>query len=242
MIPIKLSVRNFMPYRDNVPPLDFTGIHTASISGDNGNGKSALIDAITWALWGKTRAKSDDDLIHMGENEMEVEFDFAIGDQAYRVIRKRTKPKSRRGQGQSSLEFQAAAGNGFKPITGNSIRETEQKIRDTLKMDYETFVNSAFLRQGHADEFTQQPPVKRKEVLANILGLNLYDELEDRARELARQQETEKSFTENAIKELKSELERKPEYEAELEQAQTELVKIDTALRERETGLNELRQ
>ena len=50
MIPVKLTLRNFMCYRDNVPPLYFDGIHTACISGDNGNGKSALIDAIPWAL------------------------------------------------------------------------------------------------------------------------------------------------------------------------------------------------
>ncbi len=87
MIPVKLVVRNFMPYRDNVPPLNFVGIHTASICGDNGNGKSALIDAVTWALWGKTRAKSDDDLIHSGQTEMAVEFDFAVGQQIYRVLR-----------------------------------------------------------------------------------------------------------------------------------------------------------
>ena len=79
MIPVKLAIRNFMPYRDNVPPLQFTGIHTASIWGNNGNGKSALIDAMTWALWGRTRAKSDDDLIHLGQTEMEIEFDFAVG-------------------------------------------------------------------------------------------------------------------------------------------------------------------
>jgi len=66
MIPIKLTVRNFMCYRDNVPPLLFDGIHTACICGDNGNGKSALIDAMTWALWGRTRAKSDDDLVKCG--------------------------------------------------------------------------------------------------------------------------------------------------------------------------------
>ncbi len=231
-----------MPYRNNVQPIDFTGIHVASISGDNGNGKSALIDAVTWALWGKTRAKSDDELIHMGENDMEVEFDFAVGDQAYRVIRKRTRPKSRRGQGQSSLEFQAATGNGFRPITGNSIRETEQKIRDTLQMDYETFVNSAFLRQGHADEFTRQPPVKRKEVLANILGLALYDDLENQARELARRQETEKALAANAIRDIRNELEWKPEYEAELVQAEAELQKIEAVLKEQEIRVNELRQ
>jgi len=68
-----------MPYRENVPTLDFTGIHLVSICGDNGNGKSAIIDAMTWALWGETRAKRDDDLIHQNANDMEVEFEFAIG-------------------------------------------------------------------------------------------------------------------------------------------------------------------
>ncbi|KPJ48763.1 MAG: hypothetical protein AMJ38_04560 [Dehalococcoidia bacterium DG_22] len=53
MIPARLSMRNFLCYRDNVPPLDFSGIHVACLSGDNGHGKSALLDAITWALWGK---------------------------------------------------------------------------------------------------------------------------------------------------------------------------------------------
>ncbi|MFC2038785.1 AAA family ATPase [Chloroflexota bacterium] len=242
MIPIKLSLRNFMPYSDNVKPLDFRGIHTASIWGDNGNGKSAIIDAMTWALWGKTRARSDDDLIHQGKNEMEVEFDFSVSDQEYRVIRKRARAKSQRGQGQSSLEFQVALENGYRPLTGTSIRETEQKIRDTLHMDYDTFSNSAFLRQGHADEFTRQPPVKRKEVLANILGLELYDDLEARARDHARQREGQRNAAEIAIRDLKADLERKPEYEEELERAQMELAQLESLLKEKEAGLNDMRQ
>jgi len=72
-------MRNFMCYRDNVPPLDFTGIHLACLSGENGAGKSAIIDAMTWALWGKARAKSVDDLIYANQPEMEVEFDFSVG-------------------------------------------------------------------------------------------------------------------------------------------------------------------
>ncbi|MFC2010300.1 AAA family ATPase [Chloroflexota bacterium] len=244
MIPIKLAVRNFMPYRDDVPPLYFTDIHTASIWGENGNGKSALIDAITWALWGKTRAKSDDDLIHADDkvNEMEVEFDFAVGQQTYRVIRRHARPKGRRASGQSSLDLLIASDGNFKLISGNSIRETEKKIIDTLHMDYDTFINSAFLRQGHADEFTQQPPAKRKEVLANILGLSVYDELEEQAKEFARQQETEKTLAESAIRDIADELAQRPAYEAELEQAQGELLRVEKVLKERETKLNELRQ
>jgi len=242
MIPIRLALRNFMPYRENVPPLDFTGIHTASIWGENGNGKSALIDAITWALWGKTRAKSDDDLIHLGQSETEVEFDFAVEKQTYRIIRKRARPKRRRASGRTILEFQIASGDGFRSITGNSVTQTEQEIIKVLHMDYPTFINSAFLRQGHADEFTQQPPVKRKEVLASILGLSRYDELEEQAKELARQQEMEKVSAESAIRDIREELAQKPIYEAELKRAQSELSQIEAVLKERETRLNELRQ
>src|SRR3990170_4849371 len=149
MIPIKLTVRNFMPYRDNVPPLDFTGIHTASICGANGSGKSALIDAITWALWGQTRAgaRNHDDLIHSRENEMQVEFDFKVGEQLYRVIRRHSRPRRRQASGQSSLDLLTLQlKDGFKPITGDNIRQTERKISEILRMDYETFVNSAYIR------------------------------------------------------------------------------------------------
>jgi len=243
VIPIKLSLRNFMCYRDNVPPLPFDGIHTACISGDNGNGKSTLIDAITWALWGKARAKSDDDLVHLGQAEMEVEFDFAVGEQPYRIIRKHSKPKKRGRSGQTILEFQIATGDdGFRSITGNTKDETQKKITDVLHMDYQTFINSAFLMQGHADEFTIKRPVERKEVLASILGLSVYDELEEQAKELAKQQEWGKAQLENAIKDILDELVQKPAYEADFDQAQQELSRLEKTIKEHEVRLNSLRQ
>ncbi|MBN2077207.1 MAG: SMC family ATPase [Dehalococcoidales bacterium] len=242
MIPVKLSLRNFMPYRDNVPQLYFNDIHTASIWGDNGNGKSSLIDAITWALWGKTRAKSDDDIIHLGQDETEVEFDFMVGDNLYRVIRKHARPKRRRASGQSLLEFQVSSDNGFRSISGNTMTQTQQEIIDVLHMDYSTFVNSAYLRQGHADEFTQQQPVKRKEVLSSILGLSRYDTLEDQAKERARKQEMKRILAENAIRDIGEELTHKPEYEAELNKEQAELSEIDNTVFEKEKRLSELRQ
>jgi exonuclease SbcC len=242
MIPVKLKMRNFMPYRDNVPPLSFAGIHTACISGDNGNGKSALIDAMTWALWGKTRARNDDDLIHQGQTEMEVEFDFAVAEQSYRIIRKHAKPKSRGRSGQTILEFQIASRDGFRTISGDSITQTQQKIIDVLHMDYETFKNSAYLRQGHADEFTLKKATERKQVLADILGLTFYDKLEEQAKELAKQQEMERTQLESAIQEISDELAQKPAYEAEFEKAQSELSNIEKIIKERESRLNSLRQ
>jgi exonuclease SbcC len=242
MIPVSLKLRNFMCYRDNVPPLEFDGIHLACLAGDNGNGKSAIIDAITWALWGKARAASDDDLINTTRNEMEVEFDFTVADQLYRIVRKRTRPKKRGSPGQPSLELQISRGNGFLPITGNTISQTQQKLIDILHMDYDTFINSAYLRQGHADEFTRQPAAKRKDILGNILGLAIYDELEERAKDMSRGQETERLQLESSIESIDEELARRPDYEAELEQAQTELDAVEKTADEQEAGLNTLRQ
>ena len=231
-----------MCYRDNVPPLSFDGIHTACISGDNGSGKSALIDAMTWALWGQTRAKTDDELIHLGQTEMEVEFDFTVGEQEYRVIRKHAKPKRRQASGQSSLDLFVASGDGFKVISGDGIRQTEQKIRDTLHMDYDTFINSALLLQGRADEFTVANPAKRKQVLADILGLSVYDELEGRAKELTKQQETEKEQLNSTIQDISDELAQKPTSQAEFEVAQSELSRLEVIIKEQEFRLDSLRR
>ena len=242
MIPVRLKMRNFMCYRENVPPLNFEGIHIACLSGDNGNGKSALIDAMTWALWGKARAGSDDDLVHAGQPDMEVEFDFAVEQQSYRIIRKRSRPKKQGSAGQSLLEFQIASNGDFRSITGNSLTQTQQKITDVLHMDYDTFVNSAFLRQGHADEFTIKRPAERKQVLANILGLSFYDRLEEQARLLARQQEAEKAHLESVLQEISDELANKPAYEAEFEEAQRVLGGIEKLMAETDARLSELRR
>ena len=64
MIPVQLTLKNFLSYFNAT--LDFSGLHTACICGSNGSGKSSLLEAITWAIWGESRAASEDDVIHSG--------------------------------------------------------------------------------------------------------------------------------------------------------------------------------
>jgi exonuclease SbcC len=241
MVPIKLALRNFMCYRDNVPPLYFEGFHVACVCGDNGHGKSALLDAITWALWGEARAKSDDDLIHLGQSEMDVEFEFSVGQNRYRVLRKRTKGGLKRA-GQSLLELQIATSDGFATLTGNTIRETEKKITDILRMDYQTFINSALLLQGRASEFSMKKPGERKEVLANILGLSLYDKLEKLAKDYTKEREIFHQRLSSDIARIEQELSQKPNYEAELQGAQAAISMLGTEVEKQELALTALRQ
>ncbi len=183
MIPSKLTLANFTSYSNSVPTLDFTKFQLAAISGQNGAGKSSLLDAITWCLWGVSRlGDSSDQLVRLGQQNMEVEFSFELDGHIYTVKRKRALKSG----GTSSLEFfsgSSANGETMHNLTEGTIKATQQKIIDTLHLSYETFVNSAFLRQGHADEFTTKGPMDRKRILADILGLAHYDLLEEKAKE-----------------------------------------------------------
>jgi exonuclease SbcC len=240
MIPMRIALRNFMCYLEG--ELSFEGLHVACLCGDNGNGKSALLDAITWALWGKARAKSDDELIYLGRTEMGVEFEFAVmqeGRQRYRVLRKRSKPKLR-GAGKTLLELQQATDQGYRSISGNNVRETQREIEKILRIDYDTFINSAFLLQGRADEFTKKEPYRRKEILADILGLSRYDELEDRSKNYARQKDRAKRDLEIAIDNIDAELENKAEYQTQLREVGKAIAEVEKERSEWEKKVNAL--
>jgi exonuclease SbcC len=224
MIPQKLSLANFMCYRQ--AELDFAGIRVACLAGANGAGKSALLDAITWALWGKARARRDDELIHLGEDEMSVEFTFDLGEQTYRVLRQRKAGK----RGSSLLDFQVSDDRKWRSIAESTIRDTQAKIERVLRLDYDTFVNSAFLRQGRADEFTVKTPAERKRVLGDILGLDRWAEYEERVKIRQRAIESELGAIELRLEEIESELARRPEYEAVLEEAKRTVEALGAAL------------
>jgi exonuclease SbcC len=239
MIPVKLSMRNFMCYGDQVSSLDFSGIHLACLAGDNGHGKSAIIDAITWALWGKARAPRDDQLIHLGARDMEVDFEFLLGDDHYRVLRQRQRNGAK---GHTTLEFQILDDEQFRSLTGNSTRQTQAAITKTLHMDYETFINSACLLQGRADEFTSHPPAERKRILGEILDLSHYDRLEERAKGRAREAEVRLREIMATLSEMERELALKPEYEQGQQSAEELSSRLVRDLRTEETKLRELRE
>ena len=94
MIPIKLKLKNFLCYGENVPTLDFQGMHLACLCGRNGHGKTAILEAITWSLWGKGRGQTQQEFVHIGQKSMSVELEFQCRDEAYRVSRTFSKSPS----------------------------------------------------------------------------------------------------------------------------------------------------
>lgn len=239
MIPIRLELKNFLPYR--VPDaLRFDGIALACLTGSNGAGKSSILDSITWALWGYARAKRDDDLIHQGQTEMQVQFDFEQDGVLYRVIRKRVK-RAKTGQTELTLLAHDPKEERWSLISEPSVRETEKRISAILHLTYETFIHSAFLQQGRADSFTTQTPADRKRILGEILGLSQWTMYEERTKDRLRKVDAEIDFHQRTITEITRELAARPGLLADQKQAEGLLADAQEALRLAQERLDAVR-
>jgi len=87
----------------------------------------------------------------------------------------------------------------WRSLTSGSMRETQSSICNLLRMNFETFVNSVYLRQGKADEFTTRSPSDRKQVLAEILGLSYFDRLQEKSKEKAKELRTRSDYLEASL-------------------------------------------
>ncbi len=236
MIPVRLEVKNFLAYR-SPDPVQFDGIHLACLTGPNGAGKSSLLDAMTWALWGRARGKRDDDLVHIGQSDMYVQLDFAQEGMFYRVIRKR----SRRQRGVGSLDLLTLLEDGqWNTISEPAIRDTQDKINRLLRLDYETFVHSAFLQQGKADAFTTKPPHQRKQILSDILGLEQWTVYEDTAKDILKQITGEINVIDMRVREIDAELAREPQLQTALAEAEQAQAEAEAAWKAAEAALAEV--
>lgn len=223
MIPKKLSLSGFLSYRDRVE-IDFTAFDLACISGQNGAGKSSLLDAITWALFGQAR-KRDESLInaHPEVKGAEVSFEFEYEGNTYRV--QRTLPRGKT----TFLEFhilQHEAGDQqrvWKQLTERTMRDTQTRIESILRMDYETFINASFFLQGKADQFTQQRPGDRKRILGSILGLDIWEQYQKKAADLRKSLEMQIQALDARLQDIGAELDEEVSRKAHLTELSNQL-------------------
>jgi len=227
MIPHKLQLKNFLSYGDEIQTIDFSPYQLICLSGKNGHGKSALLDAITWALWGSARktsgtSKADQGLLRLGQTHMMVIFDFEINNTMYRVKREFALTH---GKPYANLEFGVLdiATDSMHALTDKKIRSTQDRIDEVLHLNFDSFCNSAFLRQGQANEFSKKSPKERKEVFATILGLNQYEELRKRAMEKAKEATDQEKTLEALQERLTHDLTQKDELEKNITQLAEQL-------------------
>jgi exonuclease SbcC len=234
MIPIKLRLSGFLSYHDPVE-LDFTPFDLACISGSNGAGKSSLLDAITWSLFGQAR-KRDESVVNLQSDAAEIAFVFSYEENTYRVQR-----SLHRGKG-TVMEFQVMDSDSWRPLTERTLRETQARIEQVLRLDYDTFVNAAFFLQGKADQFAQQTASKRKDILGSILGLEAWEAYRLRTAERRRGLEDEVRTIDGRITEIDNELAEEQSRKAYLAELESELKGLAAARKTQETALESIKK
>jgi exonuclease SbcC len=156
--------------------IDLAGIRAACIQGDNGAGKSGLLDGILYALFGQTSRGTGDSLVNIGETEMSAIFDFIQAGKCYRASRKRVST----GRGRSDMALGIYNGDGPSSLeviaTGDAVTGCVMRV---LGRDYKTFTASSFLLQGQQEKIILATPKERFQIVFNILGLDRYSKYKE---------------------------------------------------------------
>ena len=159
-------------------------------------------------------AKADEGLLRLGHSYMLVALDFTSNGEQYRVRREFTLEG---GKAQTHVDFGIVTQTGvFKALTEKTIRSTQATINQIVGLDYDSFINSVFLRQGQSNEFSKKSPKERKDILATILGLDHYEELRKRALEKIRITLVDKEVMMLLYERLQQEISKKITVEQEL--------------------------
>lgn len=225
MVPVKLEITNFMSYQGH-HELDFTGFKTASIVGTNGSGKSAILDAITWVLFGKSRITKDaerkdnvrerNDVINCYSSFCQVSLEFELEGKRYFVNRRIDRGKS--GQG---LQFKLLTDAGEIDLHGKGASDAE--IEKELGVSFKVFLTSSFITQGDSSRFMEASPRERREILAEILELDVYERCLEQASEMSKETKKNKEILEDKQKILTEAALLEPDIKRKLELANVEL-------------------
>ncbi len=223
MIFTKLTLNNFKSHENTVIKFN-KGISV--IVGENGAGKSTILEAISFALFKQHTAKKIDDLVRNNANSMYVELEFISNGREYRIIR------SKKSMLKSSIYKKTSKDGGYVHIcTGD--KEVANEIRQILDIDSDLFLNAIYVRQGEIADLIDKTSAEKKNLIAKLLGI---DSLEKAWKNLL----PIISDYENQLSELKGKLYNSKELKEEYDKKKDELNSLKDKGHELEEQINEV--
>ena len=166
-----------------VPTIDLSAQPLILISGDNGAGKSAILEAICYALFAKYPRGNNQDAIRSKETTAKIRMYFTLpnakGDVTYCVERLLSKTV---GGTNATLKQVQADGSEVVLETGQSHVTDYIGERLLRGVEYDAFVSTVFLRQEEAGKFMELSHAKQREQLLRLCRLEIYEQIHDRAQ------------------------------------------------------------
>ncbi len=233
-----IELGDFLSHSDT--KLEFENGVTVFV-GDNGAGKSSIIDAITFALFGQHTRKSNKSLIKRGSNQGFTKIGFSINDKQYQAVRKIDS------KGSLSAKFSEIIGDDRIELAAGERKQFGEsmthEIEKTIGLDFEKLKIASIVQQGELNAIINAKPKEFKELLNAIIGINKLDVASESMKTVNkefRQNIREKvGYDDTHIEILSKELER---YQKEIEDAKPQKDQLKTKQDNLKTEVEELRK
>ena len=173
----KIRWKNFLSTGNQFTEVNFTGSSTTLIVGTNGAGKSTVLDALTFSLFGKPFRKINKPQLmnSVNEKDCKVEVEFSIGDTSWKVVRGIKPAVFEIWRNGASLDQSAAA-----------LDQQKWLEQNVLKMNYKSFTQIVILGSSTFVPFMQLPAAHRREVIEDLLDIKIFSSMNTLIKEKIR--------------------------------------------------------
>jgi exonuclease SbcC len=178
MRPDRLELEGFTTFRDPTI-VDFEGADLFALTGATGAGKSSLIDAMCFALYGIVPRYDDRRLvapvISQGRLEARVRLDFLVGPERYTAVR--VVRATATGATTKEARLERRLSDGEVEVLAGTADELTAEVTSLLGLTFEHFTTCVVLPQGDFAQFLHAKPKDRQKLLVELLDLGLYDRM-----------------------------------------------------------------
>jgi len=181
--PLALTIEGLTAFR-SPQQISFADLDLFVITGPTGAGKTSILDAITFALYGDVcRVKSGQlrDMVSHGATQVKVSLDFHVGDSSYRITRRLKKS----GGGHEANLVRLEGDAEVPEVDSLAVRMTNQRVEEILGLDFDAFTKAVLLPQGAFHEFLKGDASARRRILVSLLDLRRYERAGGLARSKA---------------------------------------------------------
>jgi DNA repair exonuclease SbcCD ATPase subunit len=178
----KIRWKNFLSTGNQYSEISFTEDNTTLIIGTNGTGKSTVLDALTFSLFGRPFRKiNKPQLINtVNEKDCKVEVEFSIGSVDWKVVR-----------GIRPNIFEIWKDGKVLDQFSNVVDQQKWLEQNVLKMNYKSFTQIVILGSSTFVPFMQLPAAHRREVIEDLLDIKIFSSMSMLIKEKIRQQKEE---------------------------------------------------
>ena len=192
MRPLKVKMVGFSAFRESTT-VDFTGTDLVALIGPTGSGKSSIIDAITFALYGSVSRYDDlrvvEPVINQLCTEARVRLDFELGAELYTAVRVVRRTKT--GATTKEARLIRVDPDGGDEVVADQAKPVSAAVSKLLGLDFDQFTRTVVLPQGQFAVFLREDKQKRQQLLRQLLDVGVYEQMGRMARSRADRTRTE---------------------------------------------------